>query len=209
MPAINPSTPSKVAYMYDATTLTWYPIAGVANTTVDYEWQGVHVFNGLNTIINSVDTSVKHLIAKNGVNIFPDATNRDDDLNTPPAVGTVCYLTNPGKLEIYNGSDWISLTSSTLSTKTDDYTLTQHDAGKTIIVDSASDKTITISSGLEFASGERVDIIRKGSGNVTIGGAVSILSKNSNKKIAAQYSGATLIKTDDTDTWILIGDLTA
>jgi len=37
---------------------------------------------------------------------------------------------------------------------------------------------------------------------------VIINSKNSNKKISSRYSGAVLTKVD-TNTWLLLGDLTA
>jgi beta-lactamase superfamily II metal-dependent hydrolase len=58
--------------------------------------------------------------------------------------------------------------------------------------------------------GQKIEIIRKGSGEVSIAGAVGVTinSKNMNKRIASQYSGAILVK-DDTNTWILIGDLKA
>jgi hypothetical protein len=82
-----------------------------------------------------------------------------------------------------------------------------------VTLDSTSDITVTIplNSVVPFIVGQRFDFIRLNTGNVTFAAgdvAVGLQSKNSNKKIAARYSGATLIKID-TNNWILIGDLTA
>ena len=203
------SSTSKVAYMYDQETDQWYAVAGVANEGHSYNWNAIHTFG---TIVNFNDV----IRAKGGVNRFQNPSARDTII-TSPAKGTVCFVeqtdggTDINQVQIYNGTSWVGmLDTTTLNNQTSDYTLVLGDAGKTITVDSTIDRTITIPSNasVPFAIGQRLDIIRMNTGNVTIGGTPTILSKNSNKKIAARYSGATLIKTD-TDTWVLIGDLTA
>jgi hypothetical protein len=197
--------------MYDAETLTWYAIAGTANTNVAYNWNAAHTFGSVVTV-NDV------IRAKAGVNRFQNYTARDTVI-TSPAKGTVCFVeqTNGGtdinQLQIYNGTLWVGmLDTATLSTKTADYNLGLADAGQTLLINSTSDVTVTVplNSAVPFAIGQRLDVVRLNTGNVTFAGAVgvNINSKNSNKKIAARYSGATLIKYD-TDTWVLIGDLTA
>ncbi len=206
------SSSSKVAYMYDQTSDTWYAVAGTANTNVAYNWQAAHTFGSVVTV-NDV------IRAKAGVNRFQNYTARDTVI-TSPAKGTVCFVeqTNGGtdinQLQIYNGTSWVGmLDTATLSTKTADYNLGLADAGQTLLIDSTNDVTVTVplNSAVPFAIGQRLDIVRLNTGNVTFAGAtigVTVNSKNSNKKIAARYSGATLIKTG-TDTWVLIGDLTA
>ncbi len=203
------SSTSKVAYMYDQVSDTWYAVAGTANTNVAYTWNAAHTFGSVVTV-NDV------IRAKGGVNRFQNPLARDMVI-VSPIKGTVCFVeqTNGGtdinQVQIYNGTSWVGmLDTTTLSTKSTDYTLTLGDAGKTLVIDSTIDRTVTIptNASVPFAVGQRLDIIRMNTGNVTIGGTPTILSKNSNKKIAARYSGATLIKTD-TDTWVLIGDLTA
>ena len=203
------SSTSKVAYMYDQVSDTWYAVAGTANTNVAYTWNAAHTFGSVVTV-NDV------IRAKGGVNRFQNPTARDTVIPSP-VKGTVCFVeqTNGGtdinQVQIYNGTAWVGmLDTATLSTKTADYTLVLGDAGKTVLIDSTIDRTVTIptNASVPFAIGQRLDIVRMNTGNVTIGGTPTILSKNSNKKIAARYSGATLIKTD-TDTWVLIGDLTA
>ena len=205
------SSTSKVLYMYDEASDTWYAAAGVANSNVPYNWTQVHTFGNVVTFNDVVR-------AKAGVNRFQNPSTRDSII-TSPAKGTVCFVeqtnggTNINQVQIYNGTSWVGmLDTTTLSVKTNNYTLDISDAGQTILVNSTSNITITIppNSSMPFATGQRLDIVRLNTGDVTIaeGVGVTINSKNSNKKIAARYSGATLIKYD-TNTWILIGDLTA
>jgi hypothetical protein len=70
--------------------------------------------------------------------------------------------------------------------------------------------TIPTNYNVSFDIGTQIAFIQIGLGQTSFTSAsgVDILSKNSNKKISARYSPATLIKRD-TNTWILIGDLTA
>ena len=114
------SSTSKVAYMYDQTSDTWYAVAGTANTNVAYNWQAAHTFGSVVTV-NDV------IRAKAGVNRFQNYTARDTVI-TSPAKGTVCFVeqTNGGtdinQLQIYNGTSWVGmLDTATLSTKTADY----------------------------------------------------------------------------------------
>lgn len=205
------SSTSKVAYMYDQASDTWYAVAGTANTNVAYNWNAAHTFG-------SIVTANDVIRAKAGVNRFTNPTARNTVI-TSPVKGTVCFVeqtdggTDINQLQIYNGTAWVGmLDTATLSTKNTDYNLGLADAGQTLLIDSSTDRIITVplNSAVPFAIGQRLDIVRLNTGNVTFAGAVGVTinSKNSNKKIAARYSGATLIKYD-TDTWVLIGDLTA
>jgi len=207
----NVSSSSKVAYMYDSVSSTWYAIAGVANTNVPYTWTQAHNFSSIVTI----DDVLK---AKGGVNIFINPTARDAAIPSP-VEGTVCFVeqTNGGtdinQIQIRLDGAWVGLIDTVyFSQKIANYTLTIADPGKTLSINSGADVTITVppNSSVPFAIGQRIDVVRIGSGNVTFaeGSGVTINSKNSNKKIAARYSGATLIKYD-TNTWLLIGDLMA
>jgi hypothetical protein len=204
--------------MYDQETDQWYAVAGVANEGHSYNWTAPHTFGSIVTI-NDV------IRAKGGVNRFTTENDRDAILGLTPPLGTSCFVVQKGaggtdiwQLQVYlpdpentANSKWQGMyDTSYIKTKSSDYTLLLEDAGRTIIIDSTIDRTVTVPSNasVPFAIGQRLDVIRMNTGNVTIGGTPTILSKNSNKKIAARYSGATLIKTD-TDTWVLIGDLTA
>ena len=92
------------------------------------------------------------------------------------------------------------------------YTLVLADAGKLITSDNASPVTITVppNGDVAFPIGTRIDVLSIGAGLTTLaeGAGVTINSKNSNKKLSALGSAASLIKLA-TNTWFLVGDLSA
>lgn len=209
MPAT--SSDGKVAYIYDQQTDTWYPIAGTTNASATFQWSGAHTF-GSTVSLNDV------VVSKAGVNNFATATIRDSVI-TSPVNGLVAFVQQDAsgnqinQIQYYHAGKWRNYNDSCwLETKTANYQIVLLDAGKTILVESSSDLTVTIPSfaTTPFVNGQKVEIVRKGSGEVSIAPAagVFIYSKNSNKRIAAQYSGAALVKCD-TNAWILIGDLKA
>ena len=201
----------KVAYIYNESNDTWYAIGGAVNTAASYTWTASQSFEApvsLETVLN----------AKGGINNFQNPSARDAVI-TSPSNGIVAFVRqkNDGtiinQLQYYHNGEWRYIHDSmSFVTQTTSITISKDDAGKTILMDSATDITVTVplNSTTPFVIGQKVEIVRTGSGNVTIGYAdgVTINSKNSNKKIAARYSGAVLTKTD-TNTWLLIGDLTA
>jgi hypothetical protein len=91
-------------------------------------------------------------------------------------------------------------------------TLVLADAGNVIDTSNSSAVTITVppNSSVAFPTGTQIEVMQGGAGQVTLaqGSGVTINSKGSNKKISARYVGVTLLKTD-TDTWRLMGDLSA
>ena len=92
------------------------------------------------------------------------------------------------------------------------YTLVLTDAGKLITTSNASPVTVTIplNSSVAFPLGTRIDVLSIGAGITSIAatGGVTLSSKDSNKKLTKQGSAGSLIKTG-TDTWWLVGDLSA
>lgn len=209
MTSIN--TAGKVAYMYDQGTDTWYAISGAVNTNAAYTWTATQNFGTTANFQSALN-------AKAGVNNFQNPTARDAVI-TSPTNGIVCFVRQEDSGEIinqiqyyYNGT-WRNYQDSTaLVEKTASHTLVLSDAGKTINmnVSSANDLTVPLNSSVPFITGQRLDIVQTGSGQTTFVApvGVTINSKNSNKKIAARYSGATLIYLG-TNNWLLIGDLTA
>jgi hypothetical protein len=201
----------KVAYIYSETNDTWYAIGGAVNTNAEYTWNADQEFNSVVTF----DTVVN---AKAGINNYQNPTARNTAIPSPTN-GIVCFVrqedsgTVINQLQYYYNGEWRFINDSVdFIAKTADYTIEKADAGKTISVTSSSDVVITIptNSTTPFVIGQKIEILRNGSGNVSVAGAVGVIlnSKNSNKNIAAQYSGAVISKID-TNTWILIGDLTA
>jgi hypothetical protein len=92
------------------------------------------------------------------------------------------------------------------------YTLVASDAGDLVTLTNASAITLTVptNASVPFANGTQITITRAGSGSVTVAGAtgVTVNSADNFLKLRAQWSSATLIKTD-TNSWILIGDISA
>jgi hypothetical protein len=91
------------------------------------------------------------------------------------------------------------------------YTLALSDLAKLVTMDNGSTMTLTVpaNSSVSFQIGDRIDILRKGAGELTItpGGGVSV-NGTPGLKLRAQWSAATLVKLD-TDTWVALGDLKA
>jgi hypothetical protein len=201
----------KVAYIYNQPEDKWYPVAGYASTTVPYSWSGIHDFT--NTVnFDSV------LNAKAGINNFLDPATRDLVIPSP-INGIVVFIrqTNEGQIlnqiqYYYNGAWRIYGDNAQLSSKTTSFTLSLADSGRTIDAESSTSITVTIplNSSVPFLVGTQIAFIQTGAGQLVFDPAsgVTLLSKNSNKKIAARYSPATLIQ-KSANTWVLIGDLTA
>lgn len=99
-----------------------------------------------------------------------------------------------------------------LAAKTADYTLVLADAGRIVEFNSSSNLTLTIplNSSVAFASGTQVVLTRRGTGDVTVAGAVGVTLRaaDSKLKIAKQYAAAACIKIG-TDEWLVVGNLKA
>ena len=100
--------------------------------------------------------------------------------------------------------------TSSINGQSSAYTLALTDVDSIVEASGAITITIPADSTTNFAIGSSIDIVNIGSGIVTLAGAegVSLLSKESNKKISTQYSAATLYKRAS-NTWVAIGDLSA
>lgn len=122
-----------------------------------------------------------------------------------------------GQVLAWSGSAWTpqsisaSLVSINAQTGTT-YTLVIGDAGKFVTMSNASANTLTVppNSSVAFPVGTVINIAQGGAGQTTIaaGGGVTIGSADAKLKLRVQYSSCSIIKTD-TDTWILVGDITS
>jgi len=92
------------------------------------------------------------------------------------------------------------------------YTLAATDAGDLVTLANASAITLTVptNASVPFAIGTQITITRAGSGSLTVVGdtGVTVNSADGFLKLRAQWSSGTLIKVN-TNSWILIGDLSA
>ena len=97
-------------------------------------------------------------------------------------------------------------TAQDVETKTADYTLVTADAGKLIIVDSASDEDVTVDGSLDLAVGQRIDVLRAGAGEVTIVASGATVNGTPGLRLRAQWSAATVLCVG-ADDYVLIGDV--
>jgi hypothetical protein len=92
------------------------------------------------------------------------------------------------------------------------YTAVLADDGKLVTCDNASAIALTIppNSTTAFGIGTQINIMQLGAGQVTItaGAGVTLRSAGSKLKTAAQYAVGTCCKIG-TDTWVVIGNLSA
>jgi len=92
------------------------------------------------------------------------------------------------------------------------YTTVLADDGKLVTCDNASAIALTIppNSSVAYGIGTQINIMQLGAGQVTItaGAGVTLRSAGSKLKTSAQYAVATCCKIA-TDTWVVIGNLSA
>jgi len=102
--------------------------------------------------------------------------------------------------------------SSLVFVTTTTRTLQLSDAGSYLACANASAQVITVptNASVTFGFGTKIDFVQRGAGQVsfTPAAGVTIESKAGNLKLAAEYSGATLIYLGS-NVWSLIGDLTS
>lgn len=92
------------------------------------------------------------------------------------------------------------------------YTAVLADDGKLITFDNGSAITFTVppNSSVAYGIGTQINIMQLGAGQVTItaGAGVTLRSAGTKVKTNAQYAVATCVKIA-TDTWVLVGNLSA
>ncbi len=90
------------------------------------------------------------------------------------------------------------------------YTLVLTDNGRLVTLSNAAAITLTVplNSSVAFATGAVINLQQIGAGQVTVAGASGVTVTGTGTKLRTQYSAAALVKTG-TDSWTLIGDLSA
>lgn len=91
------------------------------------------------------------------------------------------------------------------------YTLALTDNGRLVTLSNASAITLTVptNASVAFPTGAVVNIQQIGAGQVTVAGAGGVtVTSTPGLKLRAQYSAASIVKVG-TDSWTLIGDLSA
>ena len=91
------------------------------------------------------------------------------------------------------------------------YTLVASDAGKLIEINNTAATTLTVptNASVPYAVGTQINILQTSAGQITVAGAGGVtVNATPGLKLRTQWSSATLIKRA-TDTWVLVGDLSA
>ena len=141
-------------------------------------------------------------------------------VNATPALDDLTDVTvtsaTTNDVVYYNGTTWVNryvgaipvITNAQTGTT---YTLVAGDAGDIVEINNASAITLTIptNASVPFATGTQITILQTGAGQITVTGpSGGTLNATPGTKLRAQWSSATLLKRA-TDTWVLMGDLTA
>lgn len=152
-------------------------------------------------------SDVNNYLMNQAVITFASAAARSAVL-TSPTEGMLTWLEDSNKFQYYSGSAWEDLVPSStqvVSDKSANYTLVAGDSGS-MIRSTGSAITITVANVL--SAGQKIDFFQSGAGQITFsaGAGVTLQSKDSKVKTAAQYSGAT-IQCMASGVYALIGDL--
>jgi hypothetical protein len=207
----------KIAYVYDAVSDTWHPVAGMTDSSSDFSWTGDHSFSGSVSINNSFDVTGNSLL-NGSLNFFASEVERDAALtNTTNGKFAMVVGVNAVQPQYYYNGQWRLLGSNAfLLGRSSSHTLQISDAGKTIEVNSPNSVVITIplESNVGFPIGSQIAFIQAGTGQISFVGqagvpsSVAINSKNNNRKTSAINTQSLLVKKAE-NTWYLFGDLTA
>jgi hypothetical protein len=180
--------------------------------TGDIDFTGATV-TGLTTLPSQSGNNGKYLTTDGSTASWAtiNATPAFDDLTdvtlTSSTANDVVY---------YNGSGWVNKYVASIPTLTNaqsgtTYTLVLGDAGKIVEVGNASAITVTIptNGSVAYPVGTQITLLQTGAGQITVAApSGGTLNATPGTKLRAQWSSATLLKRA-TDTWVLIGDLTA
>jgi hypothetical protein len=141
------------------------------------------------------------------INATPAFNDLTDVTITSAATNDVIYYDGLGWVNKYVASIPVATNSQTGTT----YTLVLGDAGKIVEINNASAITLTIptNASVAYPVGTQITLLQTGAGQITVADpSGGTLNATPGKKLRAQWSSATLLKRA-TDTWVLIGDLTA
>ena len=157
-----------------------------------------------NTIVNA-DINSSAAIDYSKLNISNSVVNADISTTAAIAYSKLNLSNSITATDLQTGPAQAGF-NSVMRTVTSSNTLVTEDLAKLIRVNSSSTVNITISNIL--SNGDRIDILREGTGEVTVVGSGVTVRSTPGANLRAQWSSGTLIKLDSSN-WLLIGDLKA
>ena len=182
-------------------------IAHTAGATVK------HVFTGDDATfftagVATADAAIpESVVTAKGDLLVASASGVVDNL----AIGTNDYVLTADSAQAL-GVKWAQVVTPssliTLNAKTASYTLIASDLNKLVTVTSASATNITVPNGV-FAVGSQINVTSLGDGIVTIASdGTTVLYATPGNKLRTKYSAATIICVA-TNTFLVVGDLSA
>ena len=186
-------------------------LAGTANDTVGRLGVGT---NGQVLTADSTQTTGLNWTTPSDITASSSTTftNKTISLSNNTITGTTAQFNtalSDGSFATLAGTETLiskNVRLAGVDEKTADYTLVVGDAGKLISVNSSSNLTVTVPSGV-FSAGDIIYVTRTGTGTVTIAASgTTLTSPDSKLKLRVRYSSAALICTAS-NTFRVVGDL--
>ena len=144
-------------------------------------------------------------VANGGTGITSLGTGVATFLGTPTSANFATVITD----EIGTGN--VQLSDLATSAQTASYTLVLADKGKLVEMSNASANNLTVplNATVAYPVGSQINILQTGAGQTTVVATSGVtINATPGLKLRTQWSSATLIKRA-TDTWVLVGDLSA
>jgi hypothetical protein len=196
-------------------------ITGVSGDTFTI----VRARSGTTGITHASGATVRHVLTSDDLNFFKTAiqpttfTAKGQLLSASASattsvlnVGTNDYVLTADSAQT-SGLKWAAAPTTslnlTLNAQTGTtYTLVSGDVNKLVTLSNASAVTVTVPNGV-FTTGQQIHLQAIGAGQVTVASdGTTTITSTPGLKLRAQYSAATLICTG-TNTFTLVGDLSA
>jgi hypothetical protein len=157
---------------------------------------------GLGTM--AVETASNYLTTANAATTYLTQSSASTTYLTQVSASTT-YLTQSSASTTY-----LPISLSTNAQTGTTYTLVLSDAAKLVEISNTSAITLTVptNASVAFPIGTQINILQTNTGQITVGGAGVTINATPGLKLRSQWSSATLIKRG-TDTWVLVGDLSA
>ena len=143
-----------------------------------------------------------------------------------PSEGDLWYKSDTGRTYVRYDSYWVEIDTTQagdtgpqgpagaaitdIQTKSANYTLALTDANDLIQVSTTATVFVPINSDVPFSTKTEIHLLQTGTGQITVTAGTTGVTVNATPglKTRAQWSMATLIKLD-TNSWVLVGDLSA